>query len=131
MNRYRISKLNNYIDRLDAILQKALARNLDVRYDSAERFMKDMEYHMYHKGTGRRMRPGHLHAGVVPGSGARLNQVLGQANHDRESGQGVVENNVPKFVTVVVDDVVADSVTCSSFVQPGAPICDPSKGLRF
>ena len=44
---------NDYIDlRLDAILQKALARNLDVRYESAERFMKDMEYHMYHKGYG-------------------------------------------------------------------------------
>ena len=38
--------------RLDAILQKALAHDLEVRYDSAERLMKDLEYHMYHKGYG-------------------------------------------------------------------------------
>ena len=44
---------NEYIDlRLDAILQKALAHDLEIRYDSAERLMKDLEYHMYHKGYG-------------------------------------------------------------------------------
>ena len=44
---------NEYIDLcLDAISQKALARDLEIRYDSAERLMKDLEYHMYHKGYG-------------------------------------------------------------------------------
>jgi serine/threonine-protein kinase len=44
---------NDYIDlRLDAILQKALTHDLEIRYDSAERLMKDLEYHMYHKGYG-------------------------------------------------------------------------------
>ncbi|MBQ94613.1 MAG: serine/threonine protein kinase [Actinobacteria bacterium] len=44
---------SDYIDlRLDAILQKALAHDLEVRYSSAERLMKDLEYHMYHKGYG-------------------------------------------------------------------------------
>jgi serine/threonine-protein kinase len=44
---------NEYIDlRLDAILQKTLAHDLEIRYDSAERLMKDLEYHMYHKGYG-------------------------------------------------------------------------------
>ena len=32
--------------RLDAILQKALAHDLEVRYDSAERLMKGLEYNM-------------------------------------------------------------------------------------
>jgi serine/threonine-protein kinase len=44
---------SDYIDlRLDAILQKTLAHDLEVRYNSAERLMKDLEYHMYHKGYG-------------------------------------------------------------------------------
>jgi len=44
---------NEYIDlRLDAILQKALAHDLEIRYNSAERLMKDLEYHMYHNGCG-------------------------------------------------------------------------------
>jgi len=44
---------NEYIDlRLDAILQRALVHDLEIRYDSAERLMKDLEYHMYHKGYG-------------------------------------------------------------------------------
>ena len=44
---------NDYIDlRLDAILQKALTHDLEIRYDSAEQLMKDLEYHMYHKGYG-------------------------------------------------------------------------------
>ena len=44
---------NEYIDLcLDAISQKALARDLEIRYDSAERLIKDLEYHMYHKAYG-------------------------------------------------------------------------------
>ena len=44
---------NEYIDLcLDAISQNALARDLEIRYDSAERLIKDLEYHMYHKGYG-------------------------------------------------------------------------------
>jgi serine/threonine-protein kinase len=42
-----------YIDlRLDAILQKTMVRDLDARYDAAEKLMKALEYHMYHKGYG-------------------------------------------------------------------------------
>ena len=44
---------NEYIDFcLDAIPQKALAHDFEIRYDSAERLIKDLEYQMYHKGYG-------------------------------------------------------------------------------
>ena len=44
---------SEHIDlRLDAILQKTLVRDLDARYDGAEKLMKALEYHMYHKGYG-------------------------------------------------------------------------------
>ncbi len=38
--------------RLDAVSQKTLAHDLEIRYDSAERLTKDFEYHMYQNGYG-------------------------------------------------------------------------------
>jgi serine/threonine-protein kinase len=45
--------LNPKIDtRLNEILHRALARDLEKRYATADEFLYDLEYHIYHKGYG-------------------------------------------------------------------------------
>jgi len=46
-------KLDNRIcDKLNGILQRALARDLKRRYASADEMLYDLEYHIYHSGYG-------------------------------------------------------------------------------
>ena len=43
---------NTIDDRLNEILQRALARNLDQRYPNADEFLYELEHYIYHKGYG-------------------------------------------------------------------------------
>lgn len=46
-------KLDNRIDdRLNEIMRRALARNLDERYPNADELLYDLEHYIYHKGYG-------------------------------------------------------------------------------
>ena len=43
---------SNINDRLNEILQRALVRNLDKRYPTADELLYDLEHYIYHKGYG-------------------------------------------------------------------------------
>ncbi|MGH7973040.1 MAG: serine/threonine protein kinase, partial [Limisphaerales bacterium] len=46
-------KMDNRIDdRLNIILQRALSRNLDNRYPTADELLYDLEHYIYHSGYG-------------------------------------------------------------------------------
>jgi eukaryotic-like serine/threonine-protein kinase len=49
----QFARLNDKIDeRLACILERALARDLDKRYQSADEFLYDLEHYIYHHGYG-------------------------------------------------------------------------------